>query len=155
MIVNNTDIEMNPEKITEFKEAFEIFDKDRDGYITTKELGDIMKNLGQTPSEAELQDMINEVDIDGNGTIDFKEFLGLMARKMRDSDTEEELIEAFKVFDRDGNGLIGADELLHVMTSLGESVTLEEVEEMIKEADLDGDGYINYEEFVRMILNRN
>ena len=95
-----------------------------------------------------------EVDIDGNGTIDFKEFLGLMARKMRDTDTEEELIEAFKVFDRDGNGLISANELQHVMSSLGENVTEEEVEEMIKEADLDGDGYINYEEFVRMIVNK-
>ena len=112
-----------------------------------------MKNLGQTPSEAELQDMINEVDIDGNGTIDFKEFLGLMARKMRDNDSEEELIEAFKVFDRDGNGLISNVELQHVMTSLGENVTMDEVDEMIKEADLDGDGYINYEEFVKMIMN--
>ena len=146
---------LTEDKINEFKEAFEIFDKDKDGYITTKELGDIMKNLGQTPSEAELQDMINEVDIDGNGTIDFKEFLGLMARKMRDADTEEELIEAFKVFDRDGNGLISGNELQHVMTSLGENISQDEVEEMIKEADLDGDGYINYEEFVRMILNKN
>ena len=41
--------------------------------------------------------MINEVDADGNGTIDFPEFLSLMARKMKDTDTEEELIEAFKV----------------------------------------------------------
>lgn len=65
-----------------------------------------MRSLGQNPTEAELQDMINEVDADGNGTIDFPEFLSLMARKMRDTDTEEELIEAFKVFDRDGNGLI-------------------------------------------------
>jgi len=146
---------LTEEKINEFKEAFEIFDKDKDGYITTKELGDIMKNLGQTPSEAELQDMINEVDIDGNGTIDFKEFLGLMARKMRDTDTEEELIEAFKVFDRDGNGLISNIELQHVMTSLGENITMDEVDEMIKEADLDGDGYINYEEFVKMIMNTN
>ena len=145
---------LSEEKITEFKEAFEIFDKDKDGYITTKELGDIMTNLGQTPSEAELQDMINEVDIDGNGTIDFKEFLGLMARKMRDADTEEELIEAFKVFDRDGDGLISGNELQHVMNSLGENISQDEVEEMIKEADLDGDGYINYEEFVRMILNK-
>ena len=144
---------LTEDKINEFKEAFEIFDKDKDGYITTKELGDIMKNLGQTPSEAELQDMINEVDIDGNGTIDFKEFLGLMARKMRDNDSEEELIEAFKVFDRDGNGLISNVELQHVMTSLGENVTMDEVDEMIKEADLDGDGYIKYEEFVKMIMN--
>ena len=58
--------------------------------------------------------MINEVDADGNGTIDFPEFLSLMARKMKDTDTEEELIEAFKVFDRDGNGFISAAELRHV-----------------------------------------
>ena len=136
---------LTEEKIQEFKEAFEIFDKDKDGYITVKELGEIMKQLNQLPSELELQDMINEVDVDGNGNIDFKEFLGLMARKMRDTDTEEELIEAFKVFDRDGNGLISAGELKHVMISLGEKITDEEVEEMIKEADIDGDGFINYE----------
>ena len=145
---------LTEDKIAEFKEAFEIFDKDRDGFITIKELGEIMKNLGQTPTDAELQDLINEVDVDGNGNIDFKEFLGLMARKMRDTDTEEELIEAFKVFDRDSNGLISAQELKHVMTSLVEKVTDEEVEEMIREADIAGDGYINYEEFVRMIINK-
>lgn len=78
-----------------------------------------MRSLGQNPTEAELQDMINEVDADGNGTIDFPEFLSLMARKMKDTDTEEQLIEAFKVFDRDGNGLISAAELRHVMTNLG------------------------------------
>ena len=80
-----------------------------------------MRSLGQNPTEAELQDMINEVDADGNGTIDFPEFLSLMARKMKDTDTEEELIEAFKVFDRDGNGFISAAELRHVMTNLGET----------------------------------
>uniref|UniRef100_A0A0R3Q3G5 Calmodulin n=1 Tax=Brugia timori TaxID=42155 RepID=A0A0R3Q3G5_9BILA len=66
----------------EFKEAFSLFDKDGDGTITTKELGTVMRSLGQNPTEAELQDMINEVDADGNGTIDFPEFLTMMARKM-------------------------------------------------------------------------
>ena len=74
------------------------------------------------------------------GTIDFPEFLSLMARKMKDTDTEEELIEAFKVFDRDGNGFISAAELRHVMTNLGEKLTDEEVDEMIREADVDGAG---------------
>lgn len=51
----------------EFKEAFSLFDKDGDGTITTKELGTVMRSLGQNPTEAELQDMINEVDADGEG----------------------------------------------------------------------------------------
>jgi len=51
--------------VAEFKEAFSLFDKDGDGTITTKELGTVMRSLGQNPTEAELQDMINEVDADG------------------------------------------------------------------------------------------
>ncbi|PWA35394.1 calmodulin [Artemisia annua] len=51
------------------------------GCITTKELGTVMRSLGQNPTEAELQDMINEVDADQNGTIDFPEILNLMPRK--------------------------------------------------------------------------
>ena len=100
------------------------FFKDGDGTITTVELGTVMRSLGQNPTEAELQDMINEVDADGNGTIDFPEFLTMMARKMRDTDSEEEIKEAFKVFDKDGNGFISAAELRHVMTNLGVSSAL-------------------------------
>ena len=103
-----------------------------------------MRSLGRNPTEAELQDMINEVDADGNGTIDFPEFLTMMARKMRDTDSEQEIKEAFKVFDRDNNGFISAAELRHVMTNLGERLTEQEVDEMIRVADVDGDGQIDY-----------
>jgi calmodulin len=109
------------------------------GTICTRDLGTVMRSLGQNPTDAELQDMINEVDADGQGMIDFPEFLSLQARKMKDTDTEEELIEAFKIFDRDGNGFISAAELRHVMTNLGEKLTDEEIDEMIREADVDGD----------------
>ncbi|ELT91434.1 hypothetical protein CAPTEDRAFT_146942 [Capitella teleta] len=128
----------------EFREAFSLFDKDGDGTITTKELGTVMRSLGQNPTEAELQDMINEVDEDGNGTIDFDEFLTMMERKMKETDTEEEMREAFRVFDKDGDGFISAAELRHVMANLGEKLTEQEVDEMIKEADINGDGKVDY-----------
>jgi calmodulin len=129
-----------------------------------------MRSLGQNPSESELQDMINEVDADNNGTIDFpgpssspsphptltthSEFLTMMARKMKDTDSEEEIREAFKVFDRDNNGFISAAELRHVMTSIGEKLTDDEVDEMIREADQDGDGRIDYNEFVQLMMQK-
>ncbi|KAG1347705.1 neo-calmodulin [Cocos nucifera] len=140
------------EQISEFQEAFNLFDKDRDGCITLEELETVIKSLGQNPTEDELHEMIKEIDADGNGTIEFGEFLSLMARKMKETDAEEELKEAFKVFDKDQNGYISASELKHVMISLGEKLTDEEVDQMIKEADLDGDGQVNYEEFVRMMM---
>ncbi|XP_052124155.1 uncharacterized protein LOC127749557 [Frankliniella occidentalis] len=59
--------QLTEEQIAEFKEAFTLFDKDGSGSITTKELGTVMRSLGQNPTEAELQDMINEVDADGSG----------------------------------------------------------------------------------------
>jgi calmodulin len=144
---------LSDEQTSEFKEAFALFDMDGDGTITTKELGKVLRSLGQNPSEADLQDMINEVDRDGNGTIDFHEFLLMMARKVKDTDSEEEIKEAFKVFDKDGNGFISAAELSHVMTHLGETLTDDEVAEMIREADIDGDGQINYDEFVKMMMS--
>ncbi|KAF3558292.1 hypothetical protein F2Q69_00016015 [Brassica cretica] len=96
--------------------------------------------------------MINEVDADGNSTINFLEFLNLMAKKMKDTVVRPELKEAFRVFDKDQNGFISAAVLRHVMTNCGEKPTDDEVEEMICEADVDGDGQINYEEFVKIIV---
>jgi calmodulin len=125
--------------------------QDGDGNTTTKELGIGMRFLGQDPTEAEVQDMINEVDADGNGIIDYSESLTLMERKMKNTDSEKEILEAFKVFDKDGNAFISAADI----TNLGEYLADEEVDEMIREtdiADIDGDGQINYEEFVKMMM---
>ena len=82
-----------------------------------------MRSMGLNPTEAELQDMINEVDADGNGTMDFPEFLTMMARKLRDTATEEEMKVAFKVFDKDGNGYISPAELRYTMSNLGKLPT--------------------------------
>ena len=146
--------QLSEEEIAEFKEAFTIFDKDGDGTITTKELGIIMSSLGQNPTEAELQDMISEVDRDGNGIIDFPEFLTMMGRQMNDKDTEEEIRNAFRVFDKDGNGYISPAELRQVMLNLGERLSDEVIDEMVQDADIDGDGQVNYEEFVTMMMSK-
>jgi calmodulin len=143
------------EQVSEFKEAFDLFDKNGDGQISTKELGTMMRSLGQNPSDSELQDMIDEVDADNTGTIDFTEFLTMMARKMKETDSEEEIKEAFKIFDRDGSGFISAAELRQVMTSLGENLTDDEIDEMIRENGQDGDERIDYNEFVQLMMGKD
>jgi len=75
--------------------------------------------------------MINEVDADGIGTIDFPEFLSLMARKMKDTNAEEELAESLRVFDKNGDGTLSLRELRHLITQLGEKMSDEEVDAMI------------------------
>jgi len=108
------------------------------GTISVDELGSVLRSLGQNPTAAELRDMVNEIDVNGNGTIDFPEFLSMMARKCKDTDSEGEILEAFKVFDKDGSGFISAGELRHIMSNLGENLTDEEMAELIREAGGDG-----------------
>lgn len=66
--------------MSEYRESFALFDKNGDGAIDVKELGQVMRSLGQDPTEDELKDMIHDVDSDNNGTIDFNEFLTIMSR---------------------------------------------------------------------------
>ncbi len=97
--------------------------------------------------------MINEVDADGSGTIDFPEFLMMMARKVKQIDNDEEIREAFRIFDKDGNGYISEAELRHVLNNIGEKLSDEEVEELLFSSDIDGDGQVNYQEFCLMMAN--
>merc|ERR1712215_88418 len=122
-----------------------------DGSVDSSQVSSIMKAIGQNPSEAEIQDMVNQVDKDGTGSIDFPEFLMMMSLKIDSENAEDEIREAFQVFDGDGNGFINRQELACVMSNLGESLTPAEIQGMIDEADVDGDGQINYEEFYNMM----
>lgn len=143
------------DQLTEFKSAFMLFDKNGDGFITTKELGTIVRSIGYNPTEAEVSEMIKSVDGSKNGMLSFNDFLSLVSKVVNTGDSEAEIREAFKVFDKDRNGTISASELKRVMTMFGEKLSEEEVEQMINEADVDHDGQINYEEFVKMLVAKH
>jgi len=142
---------LSKEELEGFKAAFEALDKNKDGVITTEELGEVMRSLGQDPSTSELQDLINELDADHSGAVDFDEFLKMMSSKATHFDTQTELRNAFAVFDRDGSGTIDASEIGNVLKAMGEDLTDGDIEEMISQADVDKNGTIDFDEFVKFM----
>ena len=97
-----------------------------------------MRSLGQNPTDAEVQDIINEVDVDGSGSMEFPEFCIMMVKKMSEADTENEVQEAYRVFAKDKDGFITRSELRMIFAALPERLSHEEIEEMLDAADEDG-----------------
>merc|ERR1711865_725775 len=100
----------------------------------TDELGTAMKALGADSTRAELEELVKEIDEDGNGEIDFDEFCSMIQTKMAGTSVEE-MHEAFKAFNKSGNGFLSAGEIRIVLEKMGEIVTEDEVVQL----DLDGD----------------
>ena len=145
--------ELSEEQIAEYLRAFKHIDRNQDGSLNCKELLQVLQLSCKSFTISEVQDMMSAVDSDGNGTLDFPEFLQMMATKHNDEKNEGEVKEAFRFFDKDGNGHISSYEFRQVMQNLGEKLTEKEIDHMLLEADRDGDGQINYEEFFTWMNN--
>ncbi|KAJ3424662.1 calmodulin-1 [Anaeramoeba flamelloides] len=143
---------LSNEQIEEFKEAFNLFDKEGNGVVEGKEIGSILRALGINPTETELQDMMNEIQDKENGLLTFNSFLNKITKKLSEEEDPEDIINSFRVFDREGQGFVSSGELHHIMTTIGEALTKEEADQMIQEADPNGTGKIYYEEFVDLML---
>lgn len=146
-----SDKKLTEEEVADLKEAFAMFDINGDGTIELNEIRQVMRKLGQNPTELELQEMISSVDDNGDKEIDFEEFLILMKSRCLEQDPEKELRDAFAVFDTDGSGSIDRKELKRLMKKLGQALTEAEVDAMMDEVDSNGDGEISYEEFKHMM----
>ncbi|GFO35327.1 calmodulin [Plakobranchus ocellatus] len=145
--------QITQEQRDEIREAFGMFDKNGDGHISVAEIKEVMRAFGQNPTEAEAKQMIEEIDDNNNGFIDYPEFEAMMLKKglKTREEEEEEMKNAFKVFDRNGDGYVSTSELRETMASLGEPLTQEELEDMISEADKNNDGRIDYLEFAKVM----
>lgn len=146
--------DLTDQQIIEFREAFQAFDKDGNGSISTKELGTVMRSLGQNLSEAEIKQMIEIVDEDKSGNIDFKEFLNLMARNMKIVNKEEELLDALNTLDQDGSGKISKYKLRNIILKTDKKMTGEEIEEIIKTFDMDEEGNIDVQDFIQILMSQ-
>ena len=102
---------LTEELVLQYRKAFSVYGKERDGKMLPEYLGTVVRSLGQNPTEAQIQDMKNEVNADIKGSIEFEEFLNIMQRKNDYAATEDEIMKAFRVFDKDETGFVSADEL--------------------------------------------
>ena len=91
---------MKKEQLELFRDTFVIFDKDGDGTIDSKELSTVLKSMGYNPTIEEIKEMVEDVDSDGSGSIEFLEFLLLMGGILKDVPTDLDLRDAFtgKIF---------------------------------------------------------
>lgn len=151
-----TAVKLDDEQIAELREIFRSFDRNNDGSLTQLELSSLLRSLGLKPSEEQVEGFMQKADTNGNGLVEFSEFVAVVAPELlpaRSPYTEEQLRRLFTMFDRDGNGFITAAELAHSMAKLGHALTAEELTGMIKEADCDGDGRISFQEFSQAITS--
>ncbi|XP_013126998.1 calcium-binding protein 1a [Oreochromis niloticus] len=150
------DRELRPEEMDELRDAFKEFDKDKDGFISCKDLGNCMRTMGYMPTEMELIELSQQINMNLGGHVDFEDFVELMGPKLLAETADmigiKELKEAFREFDTNGDGAISTSELRDAMRKLlGQQVGLKEVEDILRDVDLNGDGLVDFEEFVRMM----
>merc|ERR1711939_326920 len=138
--------ELSDQQIKEMREAFDLFDTDGGGTIDAAELETAMTALGFTPSKGEINKMVGDLDKDGDGTIDWDEFVLLMGGKMSDKDMKEDMIKAFKLFDADNTGKVSFKNL---------EAVAKELQGMMDEAATDGTGEVSQEEFLRVMKAAN
>ena len=112
----------------------------------------MLRSCGQNLTEAELQQIINEIDAERKGAVDFFEFVNIMEKKIENIEDDVEILAAFRIFDNDGSGLISAEELREALTSLGEKLTQEEVDDLFSEAEIDDERLFNYHDLCQAVL---
>lgn len=143
--------DLTEEQKAEVREAFEIFDMDKDGALDFHEFKVALRALGFEYKKPEILKMLKENDKGNTNRIEFAEFNKLMTEKILARDPLEEVRKAFKLFDEDGTGRISLRNLRHVAMELGENIDDDELRAMIDEFDLDGDGEINEQEFIAIM----
>ncbi|XP_072035022.1 myosin-2 essential light chain-like isoform X2 [Amphiura filiformis] len=139
----------------EYGDIFSLFDTKGDSKIDSTQVGDVIRALGQNPTEADIKKISNEMDPKGDKRISFEEFIPqfLAYSKRSTPGTVEDFIDGLRVFDRDGNGTISSAELRHVLSALGERLTDDEIDQLMQGGVVDQQGEVNYEEFVKLMMS--
>lgn len=137
--------------MTEMRRVFDKFDRDKDGMISRSDYKAIVKALRQGGTEREIQKIFEVADLDGDGFIDFKEFMEV---QMKGGGVKAlDVQSAFREFDLDGDGKISVEEVYELMKRLGERCSLQDCRKMVRAVDSNEDGVIDMDEFMTMMTH--
>ncbi|KAG8844156.1 Calcium-binding component of the spindle pole body (SPB) half-bridge [Tulasnella sp. 330] len=145
--------EISDEQKQEIKEAFELFDTDKDGALDYHELKVAMRALGFDLKKAEVLKILRDHDKSGGGLIEFEDFAKIMSERILARDPHDEIRRAFQLFDDDNTGKISLRNLKRVAKEVGENLDDDEMQAMIEEFDLDMDGEISEAEFFAIMTD--
>lgn len=140
----------------EVRTLFQQFDLNNDGFVTPEEIKRSMLSLGKNISVEESQNMVRQVDSNGDGKLDQKEFCELMLNKMKEEmmsqeDNVEDLRAKFLDADVDHSGTLSIDEIFGVLLRMGADLTIDELVELMNEIDVDRNGSLDIDEFIALV----
>ena len=147
--------ELSEEQRQEVREAFELFDTDKNGLIDPHEMKVAMRALGFDVKKDEAVKLIDDNSTDGSQQINMHTFTEIMTEKISERDPRDEIQRAFQLFDNDNTGRISLKNLRRVANDLGENMADDELQAMIDEFDKDQDGEINADEFINIMTNND
>jgi Ca2+-binding EF-hand superfamily protein len=145
---------LSEDEIVEIKEAFDLFDPDRTGFVSPRDLREAMSALGYELKNQTIFQMIANLEKDEVTQVDFQEFLNLMTARINEKESKEDIRKVFRLFDEENTGYITAQNLKKIAKDLGETMEDIEIREMIERADTDGDGRITFEDFYSIMTKK-
>ena len=145
---------LTEDEILEIKEAFDLFDSDQSGAIDINELKQSMISLGFQAKNATIYQMIADLDEDGNGQLDFPEFLNMMTARLSEKDSKADIEKVYKLFEETDSGHITLKSLKAVAKELGEEMSDQELNEILERADLDRNGKVELDDFYNIMVKK-
>ena len=144
---------LTDEKLKECKIIFDLIDKDKDTKISPEELGPALRVCGASPSQQELE-MVIQSSGDQSNLITFEKFIDIYEKLINNQDSEDDIINELKKLDKNGTGNITVNDLKSLLANYGEVLTKEEIDDIIQESNADKSGNINIEKFAKILLGK-